>query len=180
MNVTECIKNRKSIREFKNKTITEEKLREIIDTTRYYPSWKNAQIVRFVVVDNKDLKAKIATECTDVFPSNGKIIKGADKLVAITAIKKRSGYTREGEPQTPRGNGWQMFDAGIATQTFCLAAYEEGIGSVVLGLFDENKVGEYINISEDRELIALVAIGYPDIDPPKRPRKEVDEILEII
>lgn len=70
-----------------------------------------------------------------------------------------------------------MFDAGIATQSFCLAAHEQGIGSVVLGIFDEAKAASLLDLPEDRELIALVPIGYPAEEPIAPKRKGVEELL---
>lgn len=58
-----------------------------------------------------------------------------------------------------------MFDAGLATQTFCLAAHDKGVGAVILGIFDETKVAEIIGIEEGQKVAALVAVGYADEDP---------------
>ena len=49
--------------------------------------------------------------------------------------------------QHQKGDRWQMFDAGIASQSFCLAAYEQGLGSVILGIFDDAKVASIIRDS---------------------------------
>ena len=70
-----------------------------------------------------------------------------------------------------------MFDAGIATQTFCLAAYEYGVGSVIMGIFDAEKVAELLNIPENEVVVALVSIGYPDEEPAAPKRKSVEELL---
>ena len=73
-----------------------------------------------------------------------------------------------------------MFDVGIACQTFCLAAHEAGLGTVIMGIWDEDGITELLNIPEDQELAALIAIGYPDIDPPAPKRKSVEELLTFI
>ena len=70
-----------------------------------------------------------------------------------------------------------MFDAGIASQSFCLAAYEKGIGSVIEGIFDDEKVGGLLNIPEDREVVALIPIGYPAEEPSAPRRKTVEDLL---
>ena len=73
-----------------------------------------------------------------------------------------------------------MFDAGIATQTFCLAAHEKGIGSVIMGIFDEDKVAELISLEEGRKVAALIAVGYPDEEPAQPKRKEVGELVRFL
>ncbi|MBO5291975.1 MAG: nitroreductase family protein [Lachnospiraceae bacterium] len=176
MNATECIKGRRSIRKFKPEPIDHALLAEIVETASYAPSWKHTQIVRYIAVEG-DMKNRIASECTDMFPNNGKIIENAPLLIAVTIIKNRCGYERDGSFTTPRKDTWQMFDAGIASQTFCLAAYEKGLGSVILGIFDEAKAASLLEVPEDRELIALIPVGYPDEEPAAPRRKPVEDLL---
>ena len=92
-------------------------------------------------------------------------------------VHGRSGYERDGSFTTSKEDRWEVFDAGIATQTFCLAAHEKGIGSVIMGIFDENKVGELIDIEEGRKVAALVAVGYPAETPEAPKRKPVEELV---
>ena len=73
-----------------------------------------------------------------------------------------------------------MFDVGAACQTFCLAAKDKGLGTVIMGIFDEDKITELLNIPEDRELAALIAVGWPDIEPEATKRKTVEDLLEYI
>ena len=176
MTAKECIMGRRSIRKFQDKPISHEVLSSIVETASFAPSWKNTQITRYIAVEGA-LKDQIATECTSLYPGNGQHIMGAPMLIAITILKNRCGYERDGSFTTPRKDTWQMFDAGIATQSFCLAAHEQGVGSVVLGIFDEAKAAALLQLPEDRELIALVPIGYPAEEPVCPKRKSVEELL---
>lgn len=176
MTATECIKGRRSIRRFKPDKIEPEILSRIVETASYAPSWKNTQIARYIAVEG-ELKDKIAAQGTDPFPNNGRIIENSPMLIAVTVIKNRCGYERDGSFTTPRKDTWQMYDAGIASQTFCLAAYENGIGSVILGIFDQEKIESLLQLPEDRELVALIPIGYPDEAPAAPKRKSVEDLL---
>lgn len=71
-----------------------------------------------------------------------------------------------------------MFDAGIAAQTFQLAAHECGIGSVVMGIFDEVKVKELLGLDDTLNVSALIAIGHPAIQPTAPARKPVHELIQ--
>ncbi|MCH5253834.1 MAG: nitroreductase family protein [Lachnospiraceae bacterium] len=179
MTAQECIKGRRSIRQFTPDKIDHKLLSEIVEAASFSPSWKNTQIVRYIAVEG-DMKNKIAAEATAPWPGNGKIIESAPVLIAVTVIKNRCGYERDGSFTTPRKDTWQMFDAGIASQTFCLAAYEKGIGSVILGIFDQEKIESLLQIPEDRELVALIPIGYPNESPAVPKRKTVDDLLSFI
>ncbi|MDE7248507.1 MAG: nitroreductase family protein, partial [Lachnospiraceae bacterium] len=125
MTAKECIKGRRSIRRFKDQPIDHALLSEIIETASYAPSWKHTQITRYIAVSG-ELKNKIADECTSAYPRNGEIIAQAPMLIVVTYIKGRSGFERDGSYSTVKEGSWQMFDAGVASQSFCLAAYEQG------------------------------------------------------
>jgi nitroreductase len=74
-----------------------------------------------------------------------------------------------------------MFDAGIAAQTFCLAAYEKGLGSVVLGYFDDDELRKVVDIPEGQQVGAMIPIGFMnDAEVPVPPRKEVEKLVSFI
>lgn len=100
-------------------------------------------------------------------------------MIVVTTIDGRSGYEKDGTPTTSKGTHWQSFDAGIATQTFCLAAWEKGFGTVVMGIFDEQKVINVIRAVEGRSVSALIALGVPDEEPKAPKRKGIDDLLTV-
>lgn len=176
MNAKDCIKERRSIRKFKADPVDHALLSEIVETASYAPSWKHTQIARYIAVEG-DLKNKIAAQCTDAYPRNGEIIAQAPMLIAVTFLTGRSGFERDGSFSTSKGSFWQSYDAGIATQTFRLAAWDKGIGSVIMGIFDEAKAARLLNLPEGRELAALIPVGYPDEAPAAPRRKPAEELL---
>ena len=175
MNATECIKGRRSIRKFKEDAVDPSIVEEIIETASYAPSWKHTQITRYIAVTG-ELKDKIG-DCTSAYPHNGEIIKQAPLLMVITAIKNRSGFERDGSFSTTKKDGWQMFDAGVASQSYCLSAYEHGLGTVIMGIYDEDKISDLLGLGDDRMLVCLIPTGYPDEAPVAPKRKEVSELL---
>ena len=176
MNAVDCIKGRRSIRQFTDQAVDHSLLEEVIETASYAPSWKHSQTIRYIAVEG-ELKNRIGSECTSTFPNNGAIIQNAPLLIAVTVIKGRCGYERDGSFTTHRGDTWQMFDAGVASEAFCLAAYEKGLGTVIMGIFDEEKIVDLLEIPEDRELIALIPVGYPNEEPVAPRRKPVSDLL---
>lgn len=176
MDAIQCLKGRRSIRKFTDRPVSHELLEQIVETASYAPSWKHTQITRYIAVEG-ELKDRIADETTDAYPKNGTIIKEAPVLIAVTMITGRSGYERDGSFSTDRGDGWQMFDTGIAAQTFSLAAYEAGLGAVILGIFDREKAAALLEIPAERELVALIPVGYPAEEPAAPRRKPVTELL---
>ncbi len=175
MTAKECILGRRSIRKFADRPVPHDVLEDIVATAAYAPSWKNTQITRYIAIES-DVKAKVAA-CTSRHPGNGNIMNNAPLVIAVTIIKGRCGYERDGSFTTSRGDSWQMYDAGIASQSFCLAAYEQGLGTVIMGIFDQEEITSLLEIPEDRELVALIAVGYPDEEPLAPKRKTVEDLL---
>ena len=54
---------------------------------------------------------------------------------------------------------------------------DKGIGSVIMGIFDEAKAARLLNLPEGRELAALIPVGYPDEAPAAPRRKPAEELL---
>ncbi len=175
MNATECIKGRRSIRKYKEQKVEHSLLKSIISTASFSPSWKNTQITRYIAIEDTSIIQKIATDFTPEYNSN--IINQVSTLIAVTFIKGRCGFERDGSFSTKKEDRWQMFDVGVACQSFCLAAHEVGLGTVIMGIWDEEGITELLDIPETQELAALIAIGYPDIAPEAPKRKPVETLL---
>ena len=175
MKATDCIVGRRSIRKFKNDKISHSVLESIVSTASFSPSWKNTQITRYIAIEDTSIIKKIADDFTPEFNAN--IIRQISTLIAVTFVKGRCGFERDGSFSTKKGDRWQMFDVGVACQTFCLAAHEAELGTVIMGIFDEDGITELLDIPETQELAALIAIGYPDISPDAPKRKSVEDLL---
>ena len=179
MEALECIKTRRSIRKFKAEPVNHEILEKIVEAASLAPSWKNTQIPRYNIVETSDIKNDIAANGTLGFEHNSEIINGAPQLV-VSMIEKRCGYEKDGSFTTSKEDRWEMFDAGIACQTFCLAAHDLGVGSVILGIFDESSVAKSISLKEGEKVAALIAIGYPDQECSAPKRKTLEDLLRFI
>ena len=70
-----------------------------------------------------------------------------------------------------------MFDAGVASEAFCLAAHEQGLGTVIMGIFDNEAASKLLDIPDDMDLVTLIPIGYPAEAPTAPKRKAVEELL---
>ena len=181
MEIDTCIKNRRTVRKYSDQDISPSVLEEIVDLARFSPSWKNTQVVRYHVVKNPAVKEQIAQNCVLGFEFNAKTIMRCNALVIVCVVTGVSGYEKDRSYSTPQEDRWEMFDAGIANQTFCLAAYSKGVGSVILGVFDDKLLRQYVSIPENERVTNLIALGYP-LEGAKSapPRKEVSELLDIM
>jgi len=147
MEVYSAIKNRRSIRFFIKKRVSEEKIVSICEAARWAPSGLNNQPWRFVIVHDKNIKEKISP-----FTQYHSIIKRADFLILVFLDKKES-YNRIKDIQA----------VGACIQNMLLCAFELGVGSCWMGeiLNKKEKVCSFFNLKPRYELMACVAFGYP-------------------
>ncbi len=179
MEAVECIKTRRSVRKFTDEKVPVDIVRDIVELASYSPSWKNTQVIRYTLVEDEAVIAKIAAEGVMDFPLNQKTVSRAKQLMVITKKDGICGFEKDGTASTSKGAEWEMFDAGIASQTFCLAAHDKGVGTVILGIFDDAKVGEIVGIPEGQTVATVIVMGYPAFAPDMPPRKAVDDIFTV-
>jgi len=176
MNAKELLKSRRSVRKFADEKINHNQIKEIIETTLYAPSWMNTQISRFTVIDDKTVKAKFAKEVFGDIPFNLKTVNGAAGIIVLSYVNGISGYDPNGN-KTSKGDTWSMFDAGIASLSLVLALHEQGIGSVILGGFNEISSAKFVELPENEIVAAIIPYGYAASEVKVPPRKSVEEIL---
>lgn len=177
MELKQCIETRRSVRRFTDEPVSQEALRELIRLASYAPSWKNTQTVRWLSVTDRAVMQSLADGPALGHPGNRDVISSAPMLLVETCISGRSGFERDGSYSTPKGDRWEMFDAGIAAQTLCLAANDMGLGTVILGAIDTVAVAEVLGLDSTRTVSCIIAVGHPDQQPLMPKRKTVDELL---
>lgn len=180
MDAIECIKTRRSVRSFLQKPIPHEVFNEIISAAAFAPSWKNTQIARYIIIEDRKVIDGLAEKAVLGFSFNSSTMKNSAALVLVTMVNGRSGFEKDGSYSTPKGSGWEMFDAGIASQTFCLAAHAHGVGTVIMGIFDENEVAKLVNIPDGQQLAAIICAGYPNQPSATPKRKATEELVSYI
>lgn len=87
MNAIDCIKGRRSVREYTDQDISSQTLRQIIETTSFAPSWKNSQTVSYVAIKNQELKEKIANFGVMGFTPNMHRVIDCNTLIAVLTQK---------------------------------------------------------------------------------------------
>ena len=177
MDTQTCIRTRRSHRTFADRPVSRELVEQIVSLAAWAPSWKNAQICRYLAIEDQAVKEEIARRFCTPGNNNPDIITHCPVVVVQTYVAGRSGFNRDGTCNTQWGDAWQYFDCGVAAQTFCLAAHDLGLGSIILGGLLRNELSEYLQLPEGQELMALIALGWPDGEPAAPRRKETAALL---
>ena len=174
MELMETIKNRRSIRKYRSDPIPDDVLNTLLEAVRWAPSWANTQCWEIILI--KDPKTK--SDLTAAFPKGNPALSAiidAPLVMVLCGRKGLSGYYK-GQAATSKGD-WLMFDTGIAMQNLCLAAHSLGLGTVVVGLFDQKKAEEILGVPPEVELMAMTPVGYPAAEGGSPKRKEVSQFV---
>lgn len=166
------IKQRRSVRNYAEKEVPEDILQSILEAVQWTPSWANTQCWEIVVVKDTKVKEQIQNAVPATNPAFKSIVN-APVVLALCARLKTSGYYK-GIESTKFGD-WFMFDLGLATQSICLMAHDKGLGSVVVGLYEHDKVNAALHLPEEIENVVLIPMGYPTKIPKAPKRKDVSE-----
>lgn len=166
------IKGRRSIRRFQDKEVPQEIIERLLDSIRWSPSWANTQCWEIVIVKDPATKEKLKETIGSTNPSSKGFME-APLIFAICGKVKSSGYYK-GQTTTKFGD-WLLFDLGIATQSLCLAAFDAGLGTVIIGMLDHDKAKEVLGVEEEYEVVALIPVGYPAKESAAPKRREIGE-----
>jgi nitroreductase len=175
MKFLELIKIRESVRAYSDKPVEREVLERCVEAARLAPSACNSQPWKFVIIDNPELKEKVARETYSTVVSFNKFAMQAPVLIAIimerpTTISQIGGRIKNKD--------YYLFDIGIAAEHFCLQAAEEGLGTCMMGWFNEKKIMELLHIPSKRSVGLIISVGYPKTgDIREKKRKTKEEIL---
>lgn len=182
MNGTELITGRRSIRKYKDELVSREVINAIMEEAKFTQSWKNLQIARFTFVQDADTIEKLAKDGVNDFIYNVKTLQKAKNVLVLSFVKGKSGKLSDEDEDyaTSKGNEWEVFDAGIACQTFALAAYNHGIGTCVMGIIDDKNIAQIVNLPEEETVAALITFGIPAEEGRATPRLSVDELCRFI
>ncbi len=142
MDVYECIRTRRTVREFTPDSVPDEIIHRLLQAARWAPSSSNTQPWHFVVVKNRETIAAIGQIATQ-----GAFIGQAPLAIAIVMENAR-------RPQ---------LDAGRALQQMELMAWSEGLGTCFVGIRAEDQqdaIKDLLGIPKEMELITVLPFGY--------------------
>lgn len=166
---------RVSVRQYANAAVPRAALERCLEAARLAPSACNSQPWRFIVVDDPTTRNVLASAASGgVLPINH-FVHTAPVLVAVLATKPKVSATMGAQLKR---KPFAMMDVGIATEHFCLQAAEEGLGTCILGWFNETQVRVALDIPAEERPVLLLTVGLPAGAPPPRTRKPIQEIRD--
>jgi nitroreductase len=176
MQFLDLVNRRYSVRRYDpDRTVDREIIDRCLEAARMAPSACNAQPWRFVVVDDPDTRRKVAAETHSRLVTFNKFADKAPVLIVVMieegkAVPQIGGFLK--------GTRYSLVDIGIAAEHFCLQATDEGLGTCMMGWFNETPIRKLLGAPRGSRIALVITAGYPlrDDTPRKRPRKDLDAI----
>jgi len=187
MDVIKVIEERRSIRKFQDKTVPKEIIEKILELATKAPSGKNRQPWRFAVLQSggKDQLVSIMENALNQYKKQNKST-GSFEL-SINSINEASAvvlvfnaFSNFEEDYHHHRLLTDTQSIGAAVQILLLAAQNFELGTLwICDIFHcDKEICSWLNCKD--ELVAAVAIGYPNQSPYPRPRKLLEEVIEWI
>lgn len=168
----ELLLRRQSDRKYTSQKVEEEKVLACLEAARLSPSACNSQPWSYVVINEEPMlgqaQKKIATMGMNRF------IKQVPCLIAI--VLERANFTAS-IGSVIKDKEYPLLDIGIAANNICMQATELGLGTCILGWFDEKAIKHIIDVPENKRIPLIIALGYPATITRKKIRKPLKEIV---
>ncbi len=161
MDFQQLIALRQSVRKYQEKPVEKEKIDLLIQSVHLSPSACNSQPWKLIVVDNPELKDKVARATFNKAIAFNRFAVQAPVMVVFIIEKAKliaqiGGAVKDME--------YPQIDIGIAAAHFCLQAAELGLGTCMIGWFNEKKIKELLNIPDKKRIGLVISLGYPPDD----------------
>lgn len=172
----ELIARRRSVRAFDPcRKVDRPTLERIIRASAEAPSWKNLQASRYHIVDSPELVERLRGMLLGTNPEK---VAGAPALVVCTFVKGVVGFAESGQPTNELGDGWGIYDLGLHNAYMLLAAADEGVDSLIMGMRDAQAIRQLLRIPEEEVVVDVIALGYRAHDVNHAPKKAVEELAK--
>lgn len=175
MKLSEIILRRRSIRKFLDRPVDREKIEACLKAARLAPSADNVQPWRFIVVDDPQVRLRLAeTAFTGIY----KLSRFAAKAPVLILILAHPDILANKLGKAVQGTQFYLLDIGIAGEHLVLAATELGLGTCWIGWFSKKRVREFFSIPRKYDPVAMIALGYPaPTQPSPKRRKALSDIV---
>lgn len=175
MDFQELISKRQSVRKYQDKKVEKDKIEKLIEAVHMAPSACNSQPWKLIIVNDPELKSQVAKATFNKAIAFNKFAEEAP-VIAVLVIEKAKPIAQIGG--LIKNQEYPEYDIGIAAAHFCLQAAEIGLGTCMIGWFNEKKIQKLLNIPRKRKIGLVITLGYPpeDYKIRKKTRKPVDEI----
>jgi nitroreductase len=96
--------------------------------------------------------------------------------VIIVVVREKPNFSSK-VGATIKNKDYSLIDIGIATENICIQAKSEGIGSCIIGWFDERMIRKILSIPGSKRVELIITLGYSLNEQREKKRKPAAEIV---
>lgn len=167
----ELILSRQSDRKYSDKPVEKEIIDRILEAGRMAPSACNAQPWKFIVVTGPKLIEKIGEAASAKLIGMNTFV--AQAPVILVVVREKPNFSAK-VGATIKNKDYSLIDIGIASENICLQARAEGIGSCLIGWFDERMIRKLLAIPRTKRVELIITLGYSQSELREKKRKPSD------
>ncbi len=165
MEFSELIRQRQSVRSYQKRPVERALLDKLVEAVRLAPSASNSQPWKLILVDEPELREQVARATFSAVLAFNKFAVEAP-AIAVFVVERAGLVTQVGAAIKRRP--FSLIDIGIAAAHFCLQAAELGLGTCILGWFDERKIKRLLSVPRRARIGLLVTVGHAPEGYPLR------------
>jgi nitroreductase len=170
----DLIISRQSDRKYSDEQIEKDKLARILEAGHMAPSACNAQPWKFIVVTKPKLREKIAVAASAKLLGMNNFVGQAPVILVI--VREQPNFSSK-VGGTIKNKDYSLIDIGIASENICLQARAEGIGSCMIGWFDEAILRNILDIPKSKRIELIITLGYSLSEQRVKRRKPDEQIV---
>jgi nitroreductase len=167
-NMLELILRRQSDRKYSEKPVEAEKLGRIIEAGRMAPSACNSQPWKFIVATDHVVIRKLAESASERLTGMNLFVGQAPVLIII--VRENPNFSSK-IGGTIKRKDYSNIDIGIAAENICLQATAEGIGSCMIGWFNEKMIRKVLGVPASKRIELIITLGYSTAEYRQKKRK---------
>jgi len=155
----DLLRSRQSERKYLDRPVEREKILRITEAGRLSPSACNGQPWHFIVVDDAAVREEVAAATESEILRMNQFVRQAPVLIVV--VRGKSNLTsRAGD--LIKQMDYSLIDIGIAAASMVYQATAEGLGTCILGWFDQKKIKKALGIPSPKKVELVISVGYTD------------------
>lgn len=176
MSFLTLVSHRQSVRKYAKIPVERDKLERCLEAARLAPSASNSQPWHYIVVENEPLRTDVANATFSNTVKFNKFALDAPVLIVVVLTRPR---LLNRFAMLLKNKEWRLIDIGISTEHLCLQAAEEGLGTCMMGWFDEKRLKSLLKLERNQSVALVISLGYATEGYPLRTkiRKPFQEIV---
>lgn len=170
----DLVQQRQSDRAYLDRQVEEDKLERVLQAAHLAPSATNAQPWKMIVVKDTEKRMKIADATSARVLGMNHFTKQAP--IQIVLVEDKANVSSNFGSWAKKKH-FPHIDIGILAAHLSLAAADEGLGTCIVGWFDEDKIKKILEVPKSKRVLLVLTVGYSAQPTRDKKRKKISDVI---